>query len=416
LKFIDSLVLAIRSLLANKLRSSLTMLGVIIGVGAVITLMSAGRGVEEGITSTIEDLGSNTLSVISQTPGVSGLAAMQSATPSLTMDDAEAIRNRVPGVIELAPVSENFVEISVADESTTAIIEGSTPEFETTYNYQTAAGRFITDRDVATRDTVVVLGTEIAENLFGDDDPVGETVKISGRRFTVVGVLDEKGGQMMGYSMDEIIVVPITTFQARLFPSQTRRGEESIQSISVKIASMDMVEIITEDISDLLRRRHHITEGDDDDFAIISMEQVLGIMTQITGVLTLFLGSIAAISLLVGSIGIMNIMLVSVTERTREIGLRKAVGAKRRDILLQFLFEAASISFIGGVVGIIGGWLAALGISIIATQMGFPLDSVVSADIILLAFSVSVFIGLASGIYPAMRAARLNPIDALHYG
>lgn len=416
MKFIDSLVLAIRSLFTNKLRSSLTMLGVIIGVGAVITLMSAGRGVEEGITSTMEDLGTNTLSVISQTPGVSSLAAMQSATPSLTIEDAEAILARVPGVTAVAPISENFVEISFGDESTTAIIEGSTPSFEIAYNYQTAFGRFITDRDVATRDTVVVLGTEIAEDLFGDDDPVGETVKISGRRFTVVGVMEEKGGQMMGYSMDEIIVVPITTFQARLFPGQTRRGEESIQSISVKIASLDMAEVITEDISDLLRRRHHIAEGDDDDFAVISMEQVLGIMTQITGVLTLFLGAIAGISLLVGSIGIMNIMLVSVTERTREIGLRKAVGAKRRDILLQFLFEAASISFVGGIIGIIGGWLAAVGISIIATQMGFPLDSVVSADIILLAVSVSVIIGLLSGTYPAMRAARLNPIDALHYG
>ncbi|MFC1908462.1 ABC transporter permease [Chloroflexota bacterium] len=402
--------------MASKLRSSLTMLGVIIGVGAVITLMAAGRGVEQGITSTMEDLGTNTLSVISQTPGVSGLAAMQSATPSLTIDDAEAILARVPGIIAVAPVSENFVEISYGDESTTAIIEGSTPEFEIAYNYQTAAGRFITDRDVATRDTVVVLGTEIVENLFGDDDAVGKTVKISGRRFTVVGVMEEKGGQMMGYSMDEIIVVPITTFQARLFPGQTRRGEESIQQISVKIASLDMAEVITEDISDLLRRRHHIAEGDDDDFAVISMEQVLGIMTQITGVLTLFLGAIAGISLLVGSIGIMNIMLVSVTERTREIGLRKAVGAKRRDILLQFLFEAASISLVGGVIGIIGGWLAAIGISIIATQLGFPLDSVVSPDIILLAASVSVIIGLISGIYPAMRAARLNPIDALHYG
>lgn len=416
MKFIDSLVLAIKSLFTNKLRSSLTMLGVIIGVGAVITLMSAGRGVEEGITSTMEDLGTNTLSVISQTPGVSSLAAMQSATPSLTIEDAEAILARVPGVTTVAPISENFVEISFGDESTTAIIEGSTPEFEIAHNYQAAFGRFITDRDVATRDTVVVLGTEIAEDLFGDDDPVGETVKISGRRFTVVGVMEEKGGQMMGYSMDEIIVVPITTFQARLFPAQTRRGEESIQSISVKIASLDMAEVITEDISDLLRRRHHIAEGDDDDFAVISMEQVLGIMTQITGVLTLFLGAIAGISLLVGSIGIMNIMLVSVTERTREIGLRKAVGAKRRDILLQFLFEAASISFVGGIIGIIGGWLAAVGISIIATQMGFPLDSVVSADIILLAVSVSVIIGLLSGTYPAMRAARLNPIDALHYG
>jgi len=318
LKLIDSLVLAIKSLLANKLRSGLTMLGVIIGVGAVITLMSVGRGAEASITSTIEEMGSNTLNVISQTPGARGLAAMQSATPSLTIEDAEAIRDRVPGVLEVAPVNENFVEVSVGDESTMAVIEGSTPEFETVYNYPAASGRFINDRDVATRETVVVLGTKIVEDLFGDDDAVGQTVKISGRRFTVVGVLEEKGGQMMGVSMDAVIVVPITTYQSRLFPRETIRGEEAVQSISVKIASMDVADLVTEDITDLLRKRHHISEDEKDDFAIISQEQVLDIFTQVTGIFTVVLGAIASISLLVGGIGIMNIMLVSVTERTRD--------------------------------------------------------------------------------------------------
>jgi len=415
LKLIDSLVLAIKSLLANKLRSGLTMLGVIIGVGAVITLMSVGRGAEASITSTIEEMGSNTLNVISQTPGARGLAAMQSATPSLTIEDAEAIRDRVPGVLEVAPVNENFVEVSVGDESTMAVIEGSTPEFETVYNYPAASGRFINDRDVATRETVVVLGTKIVEDLFGDDDAVGQTVKISGRRFTVVGVLEEKGGQMMGVSMDAVIVVPITTYQSRLFPRETIRGEEAVQSISVKIASMDVADLVTEDITDLLRKRHHISEDEKDDFAIISQEQVLDIFTQVTGIFTVVLGAIASISLLVGGIGIMNIMLVSVTERTREIGIRKAVGAKRRDILLQFLFEAATLSLIGGIIGITGGWLLSTLISLIDFG-GITLETAVSMDIIILAASVAIFIGLASGMYPAMRASRLNPIDALHYG
>ncbi len=415
MKLIDSLVLAIKSLLANKLRSGLTMLGVIIGVGAVITLMSVGRGAEASITSTIEEMGSNTLNVISQTPGARGLAAMQSATPSLTIEDAEAIRDRVPGVLEVAPVNENFVEVSVGDESTMAVIEGSTPEFETVYNYPAASGRFINDRDVATRETVVVLGTKIVEDLFGDDDAVGQTVKISGRRFTVVGVLEEKGGQMMGVSMDAVIVVPITTYQSRLFPRETIRGEEAVQSISVKIASMDVADLVTEDITDLLRKRHHISEDEKDDFAIISQEQVLDIFTQVTGIFTVVLGAIASISLLVGGIGIMNIMLVSVTERTREIGIRKAVGAKRRDILLQFLFEAATLSLIGGIIGITGGWLLSTLISLIDFG-GITLETAVSMDIIILAASVAIFIGLASGMYPAMRASRLNPIDALHYG
>ncbi len=415
MKLVDSLILALTSLFANKLRSGLTMLGVIIGVGAVITLMSVGRGAEEHITSTIEELGTNTLNVISQTPGARGLAAIQTATPSLTLDDAEAILNRVPGVTEVAPVNENFVEVTFGDESTMAMIEGSTPEFEYVHNHPVASGRFITDRDVATKGTVVVLGTKIVDDLFGDADPIGKQVKISGRRFTVVGVLEEKGGQMMGISMDAVVVVPITTYQTRLFPRQTMRGEEAVQSISVKVASMDQADLIAEDITELLRKRHHIGEGEKDDFAIITQEQVLSIFQEITGIFTIVLGAIASISLLVGGIGIMNIMLVSVTERTREIGIRKAVGAKRRDILIQFLFEASILSLTGGIIGIIGGWLLSTLISLIDFG-GITLHTVVSADIVILAASVSIFIGLVSGMYPAMRAARLNPIDALHYG
>jgi len=415
LKLIDSVVLALRSLFANKLRSGLTMLGIIIGVGAVITLMSVGRGAEAQITSTIEDIGANTLAVIPQTPGARGLAAMQTATPSLTIGDAEAILNRVPSVTGVAPVSENFIEISYGNESVMAVVEGSTPEFEYIYNYSTNSGRFITDRDVATRETVVVIGSKIAQDLFGDDDPVGETVKLSGRRFTVVGVLEEKGGQMMGVSMDAMIVVPITTYQARLFPRQTQRGEDAVQTISVKLESTDLAPLVTEDITELLRKRHHIGADDKDDFAIISQEQIVGIFTEITGIFTIILGAIASISLLVGGIGIMNIMLVSVTERTREIGIRKAVGAKRRDILVQFLFEAAILSLTGGIIGIIGGWLLSQVIALIDLG-GITLETLVSLDIVILAASVSIFIGLVSGMYPAMRAARLNPIDALHYG
>ncbi len=414
MKFVESFIIAMRSLLVNKLRSALTMLGVIIGVGSVITLMSVGRGAEASITSTLEGMGTNLVYVASKTPGVEGLAAMQIAAYSFTMDDVEAIAERVPSVVAVSPSIENYVEVATGDETSVAFIEATTPDFEQVLNYPTAEGQFITDRHVASRDMVVVLGSDIVEDLFGERNAVGEKVKINGRQFTVIGVLEPKGGQMMGVSMDSIVVVPITTYQARLFPGRTVRGEDAIQQIAVQIESTDVADVIADDITELLRQRHHITDEDKDDFLIMTQEQMLGMVQEITGIFTVVLGAIASISLIVGSIGIMNIMLVSVTERTREIGIRKAVGAKRRDILLQFLLEAAVLSLSGGAVGIIGGWLLSWVISQI--DLGsITLNAVVSPDIVILAISVSVFIGLVSGIYPAMRAARLHPIDALHY-
>jgi putative ABC transport system permease protein len=260
-----------------------------------------------------------------------------------------------------------------------------------------------------------VLGSKVTEDLFGDDDAVGKKVRVNGRQFTIIGVLEEKGGQMMGVSMDAIIVVPITTYQARLFPGRTVRGEDAIQQIAIQIESTEVADIVSEDITDLLMKKHRITEEGKEDFLIMTQEQMMGMIQEVTGILTLVLGAIASISLIVGSIGIMNIMLVSVTERTREIGIRKAVGAKQRDILLQFLMEAAMLSLSGGAVGIIGGWVVSWLISTFSEAAGINITAVVSPDIVILAISVSVFIGLISGIYPAMRAARLNPIDALHY-
>jgi len=413
-KFVDSFFIAIRSLVANKLRSSLTMLGIIIGVGAVIALMSIGRGAEASITATFEQMGTNVINVVSKTPGVSTLAAMTYSNLSLTLDDAEAIE-RLPLVTMVAPVNENYVDVATSEESTVAAVEASTPEFEVVYDYPAEFGRFITEQDVKSRASVVVLGSEIAEDLFDTEDPVGQEVKILGRDFTVVGVLEAKGGQMMGVSMDSIIVVPITTYQVRLFPRQTIRGEDAVMSLSVQVADSVYNDEVSGEITELLRKRHRIADDEDEDFMIITMEQALGLMQQVTGIFTIVLGAIASISLLVGGIGIMNIMLVSVTERTREIGVRKAVGARRRDILMQFLIEAATLSAVGGGIGIVGGWFVSYLISQIDTG-DIPLNAVVTPDIVILAISVSVFIGLASGIYPAMRAASLNPIDALHYG
>jgi putative ABC transport system permease protein len=415
-KLIEALVIAVRSLLANKLRSALTMLGIIIGVGAVITLMSVGRGAQASITSAFEEMGSNVLSVMPSSPEVEGMMGISPAfvTPTLTLDDAKALE-RIDSVTAIAPVNENIVEVTTSDESTVSMIEGSTPQFQQAYAYSLASGQFISDRNVASRDNVLVLGSKVAEDLFGDDDPVGQRVKIKGKRFTVIGVLEPKGGAIMGISMDDVVVTPITTFQTKLFTQRTASGEDAVQSIALQVASAEAVDQVTDEIETILRKRHRLSGDDKNDFAVISMEQMLGMFEQVTGIFTIVLGAIASISLLVGGIGIMNIMLVSVTERTREIGIRKAVGAKRRDILNQFLLEAAVLSLLGGGVGIVGGWLLSFLISLIDIG-GITLHTMVSWDVVILAVAVSVFIGLASGIYPAMRAARLNPIDALHYG
>ena len=415
MKLIDSIVIAIRSLFANKLRSSLTMLGIIIGVGSVITLMSVARGAEATIASAYEELGTDVLSIMPVNPEVEGGFSMSPAyaAPSLTMDDARALEN-VQGVDNIVPVNENFITVTAGSETKSGLLHGATPVYLDVMKYSVASGQFFTDHHVAQRANVVVLGSLVAEDLFGDDDAVGEQVKLKKQRFTVVGVLEPKGGAMFGVSFDDVVIVPITTYQARLFPQQTATGQDAVASISFQITDEENREAITEEIESILRRRHNIKGDDKDDFSVVSQEQVMEIVGQVTGVFSIVLGAIASISLLVGSIGIMNIMLVSVTERTREIGIRKAVGAKRRDILLQFLIEAATMGFAGGGIGITGGWLLAWAISQVDIG-GFKLASAVSIDIIILAFSVSLFIGLASGLYPAMRAARLNPIDALHY-
>jgi putative ABC transport system permease protein len=392
------------------------MLGIIIGVGAVIALMSVGRGAQAAITSTFEKMGTNVLYVMSTSVEEGGMMAIQygTMTPTLTLDDAKALEG-VPSVTAIASVNENYVEVTAGGESKVAIIHGATPEYQQVYKYSVASGQFFSNRDIASRNTVVVLGSKVAEDLFGDDDPVGQTVKIKGKRFTVIGVFEPKGGAMMGVSLDDVVVTPITTFQTRLFTQQTTRGEDAVQQIALQVASADAIDDVTAEVETILRHRHRIAADEENDFAVVSMEQMLGMFQQVLGIFTIVLGAIASVSLLVGGIGIMNIMLVSVTERTREIGIRKAVGAKRRDILLQFLLEAAMLSLLGGGIGIVGGWMLSFLISLIDIG-GIALHSVVSPDIVILAVSVSVFIGVVSGIYPAMRAARLNPIDALRYG
>jgi putative ABC transport system permease protein len=414
MNILESFNMAIRSLFTNKLRSALTMLGIIIGVGSVISLMSIGRGAQSSIISTYDRIGNNLLAVV-PTSGEAGtgMAGFTLTTPTLTLDDAKAIENAY-GVSSVAPSNENFVQASANNETKFAVLEGCTPAYLSVMNHTISTGQFISQHDVSSRSLVAVLGPDTASALFGTRNPVGQSMKIKGYRFTVIGVLEPVGGSMMGISMDNVVYIPITTFQTRLFPQRTASGEDSVQQIAVKTLNTDVIPDTTSDIENILRRRHRIAADENNDFSVISQQQIVNTINQVTGVFSLFLGAIAGISLLVGGIGIMNIMLVSVTERTREIGIRKAVGAKRRDILIQFLLESGVLSVIGGGIGIVIGWLISYTISQISIS-GIKIDAVVTPDIVILSLGVSLIIGLFSGIYPAMRAARLNPIDALHY-
>jgi putative ABC transport system permease protein len=413
LNILEYFATAIRSLLTNKLRSALTMLGIIIGVGSVIALMSVGRGAQASILSTYNRLGTNILTVVPTSAEGTGMAGLSFTTPSLTLDDAKAIE-KAYGVTEIAPSNQTFVQVSANNETKYAVILGVTPEYLTVMNHTLASGVFIAQHDVSSRSLSVAMGSETAAAIFGTKNPVGQTINMKGYRFNVVGILDSVGGTMMGISMDNVVYVPITTFQSRLFPQRTASGEDSVQQINVRVSSTDTIPDTRDEITNIIRRRHRLTGDDKNDFSVISQQQMVSIISQITGVFSIFLGAISGISLIVGGIGIMNIMLVSVTERTREIGIRKAVGAKRRDILIQFLLESAVLSLIGGGIGILGGWLVSFTVSQISIS-GMKINSLVTPDIVALALGVSFCIGLASGIYPAMRAARLNPIDALHY-
>jgi putative ABC transport system permease protein len=318
MKIVEFLKIAIGSLLSNKLRSALTVLGMIIGVGAVIILMSVGAGLQNMITSTFEELGTNLLFVTSANPDAPEMAAMAPgyATASITMDDAEALRD-IPSVTAVNPTNENFIKIVAGNEDATAVIEGTTPEFQELYKFDIASGRFITELDIARRDMVVVLGNTTSEDLFDSGEAVGQQIKMRDKRFTVIGVLEPRGMSSFGFSWDEMVITPITTYQARLFSQKTPSGEDAVQSIVVQVASAEALDDVEEEIESVLRKRHRIDEDEDDDFAVTGLEQMLGTFETITLALTVFLGMIGGISLIVGSIGIMNIMLVSVTERTR---------------------------------------------------------------------------------------------------
>jgi len=404
---LQSVFEALESLSSNKLRSGLTIIGIVIGVAAVIAIVSIGRGAENTITGSIQGIGTNLLFVFR-----GGSEEVRNPKP-ITLSDAAAIADpfQAPSVAGVAPVLQGNVEVSAGGETTTTQVSGVTPDYGPVRNMNLAEGEFIREEHILGRASVVLLGPDVADRLFGRTEGlVGETIRIEGQPFTVLGVLESKGGS--GFSnQDDQILVPLTTAQTRLL---RRSSRDRIDLLIVQAASANEVPQASGEVAQILRTRHRSAIGADD-FTVLTQQDFLDTARTITSVLTIFLGGIAAISLLVGGIGIMNIMLVSVTERTREIGLRKALGARRIDILIQFLTESSLLSMFGGLIGIGLGALISYIVGQIAEAQGTAIDPQIGLDTVLMATLFSTAVGLFFGLYPANRAAGLEPVEALRY-
>lgn len=390
---------------ANKVRSGLTILGIVIGIGSVIAMISVGQGASGSIESSIQSMGSNLLTV---SPGVqrsfSQVQSQRGSAQTLTMEDAEAIAEEISSVQAVAPELSRRYQIVVKGKNTNTQVDGTTDSYLGVRNVEIDQGSFISEQNVLSQSKVAVLGPTTRDDLFGEGtSPIGETIRINGINFKVIGITKSKGGTGFG-SQDDMVFIPITTAQKFL------AGSDYVSTINVQSNSPKVMTQVQTDITALLMRLHNISDPQLADFSVLSQQDLLGAVSSITNTMTILLASIAGISLLVGGIGIMNMMMTTVTERTREIGLRKAIGAKRLDINLQFLTEAVMLTFLGGIIGIILGSGLAFGITLftgIATK--------ISLFSILLAFSVSAAIGIGFGYWPAQKAAKLNPIEALRY-
>ena len=406
-------------LVGNKLRSGLTILGIVIGVAAVIAMLSVGQGAQNSITSSISSIGTNLLFLSAGSgarfggAGGGGTVIVRNIRP-LTMSDAQALMDpyQAPAVLAVAPILQggNISATATNGQSTTTTVYGVTSNYFSMRAETLSEGAIFSDQEVNIHARVAVIGPDLATTLFGQTTGLaGQTLRINGQTFTIIGVLQSKGGSALG-SSDNQSIIPITTARDRV----VQRAGNYVDTIYIQATSAATVTDASTEISNIMRMRHHVAVGAED-FSIFNQQDLANTASSIIGVLTIFLGGIAAISLLVGGIGIMNIMLVSVTERTREIGLRKAVGARNRDIMVQFLVESLFLSLLGGVMGILLGWLIALAIGRIASASGTSLVPAVSLNAILLATLFSAAVGLFFGIYPARRAAQLEPVEALRY-
>jgi len=411
MSILEGLRLAVNGLLSNRLRSALTMLGILIGVSAVILLVGVGNGASVAVQQQIQSLGSNLLTVFPSNARSAGGVQQGFGTGStLTLDDVKAIANRQtsPDVVTAIPSAGGRAQLTYGNQNWNSSLTGSTQDFPSVRNYQLASGQFFSSGDVDASSKVAVIGPTVATNLFSGTDPIGQVMKINRQNFRVVGVFAPKGSSGGSNNQDDIVVVPITSAWNYLLGGRGR----NVQQIYVEATSAEATAAATTEVTQVLLDRHHISDPTQADFQILSQQDVLASASQTTGVLTLMLGAIAGISLVVGGIGIMNIMLVTVTERTREIGIRKAIGARRQDILLQFLIESMFLSGLGGALGILVGFGLARVLPIAVSALPTP---VISTPSVFLAFGISVGIGLFFGLYPANRAARLRPIEALRY-
>ena len=408
-KFLASVAIALGALRANRLRSALTMLGIIIGVAAVIAMVAVGSGATARIQQQIESIGSNVILVSPGSITSSGIRLGSGATVTLTDDDAKAIQSECPSVAVVAPASRGAAQVTFGNANWATSIMGTTPEYLTIRDLSSISGRPLSSQDVDSSSRVAMLGATVAENLFGDSDPVGQMIRIKNTPFAVVGVLAPKGQSPTGQDQDDVILIPLSTARRDVL-GVSRANARSVGSMLVQAAGPQTIQQAQDEIKSLLRQRHRLQPGQDDDFTIRNLTEIFGAQEASAQVMSLLLGAIASVSLIVGGIGIMNIMLVSVTERTREIGLRLAVGGKTRDILSQFLIESVTLSIVGGVAGIAVGLCASALISHFAKW-----STLVSASSILLAFVFSALVGISFGFYPARKAALLDPIEALRY-
>lgn len=399
----ESFLMAWASLIANKMRSILTMLGIIIGVAAVIALVSIGNGVKQDIQNSISSLGSNLLMVMPGAPRTPGVRPSAGSMKSLKVSDYEAIA-KLDGVKAASPMTNGSYVVIYQNKNWTTSVSGVSYNYLDVNNWSMKSGRFLSEKNVQNRERVAVVGKTVVKNLFGDEDPVGAEIRVKNIPFRIIGVLNSKGSGAMGNDQDDMVIIPYTTAMERV------EGVDYLRMIYVVGKDENGIDRLQSDIENLLRVRHGIKDTNLDDFNIQNMNSIMETMEETTGTLTLFLGAVAAISLVVGGIGIMNIMLVSVTERTREIGVRKALGATYSVIVTQFLIEAVVISLMGGIIGIILG----IGSSKLI-GMASGMSTVISVPTIVISFAFSMAIGLIFGIYPARKAAKLNPIDALHY-
>jgi putative ABC transport system permease protein len=403
----STLRISFRALKVNKMRSALTMLGIIIGVGAVIAMLAVGTGASKKIAEQISSMGSNLLIILPGATTAGGVRMGAGTQPTLTMGDAEAIQKDCSAVSDVAPILNGVAQVVYGHQNWATGVVGTTPGMLTVRDWPLATGRSFTEQDVKSATKVCLLGQTVVDNLFGDMDPLGQVIRIKKVPFTVIGVLAKKGQSPQGQDQDDTIYVPVTTAQKKLFGTSF---PGMIRIMMVKAKSTEDLAPAEKQMNGLLRQRHHIGMKQENDFTVRNLTQIMEAAEQSTKVMTLLLGAIASVSLLVGGIGIMNIMLVSVTERTREIGIRMAIGAKTWDIRLQFIIEALTLSLIGGIVGIIVG---VSGSKILSVFAGW--STVISPFSILLAFGFSGLVGIFFGFYPAYKASLLDPIDALRY-